>query len=106
MPTTVKAFSAAVEAYAATGQLAAAGDVAGLLLERGQDDPSVNNVLIGFAQALQAEYKLASAAMIEAQASTDLSLRIAAEPRLNAVKELAVKLLLRWPGERAIRRRT
>jgi hypothetical protein len=91
--TTLKAFSIAVNAYAAAGQLPAAGGVAGLLLERGQDNPTVHKVLIGFARTLQAEYKLASAAVIEAQASTDEAMRTAAEQRLNEVKELAVKLL-------------
>ena len=48
----VKAFSTAVKAYAAAGQLAAAGGVADLLLERGQDDPQVNAVLVTFARTL------------------------------------------------------
>ncbi|HEX4143027.1 MAG TPA: hypothetical protein VHY91_05715 [Pirellulales bacterium] len=91
--TAIKAFSIAVNAYVAAGQLPAAGSVASILLERGQDSPTVNKVLIGFARTLQAEYKLASAAAIEAQASTDAALRMAAEPRLAEVKELAVKLL-------------
>ena len=91
--TTVKVFSTAVKAYAAAGQLPAAGGVAGLLLERGQDDPTVHKVLMGFAGTLQTEYKLASAAMIEAQASADEAVRTAAEARLNEIKELAVKLL-------------
>ncbi len=72
--------------------------MAGLLLERGQDDPQVNAVLVTFARTLLAQYKLASAAMIEAQASTDLSLRITAEPRLTLVKDLAVKLLAPLAG--------
>ncbi len=92
-PTTVKVFSTAVKAYSSVGKLIEAGGVADLLLQRGQDDPQVNAVLVGFARTLQAQYKLASAAMIEALASTDLSQRIAAEPRLTQVKEMAVKLL-------------
>ncbi|HEY1786257.1 MAG TPA: hypothetical protein VGG30_11935 [Pirellulales bacterium] len=92
-PSTVKAFSTAVRAYAVVGQLPAAGAVAALLLERGQDDPTVHKVLMGFAGTLQTEYKLASAAMIDAQAATDVAVRTAAETRLNEVKELAAKLL-------------
>ncbi len=94
-PTQLKAFSAAVRAYATTNQLVQAGAVAAVLLDRGQDDVRVNKVLLGFAAAIQAEYKLASAAAIEAASDPDLSKRMAAEPRLTTVKELAGNLLPR-----------
>jgi cellulose synthase operon protein C len=93
--TMIKAFSAAVRAYATTGKFAEAGAVANLLLERGQDDPQVNSVLVGFARTLQAEFKLANAQAIEAQASPDLAARMVAEPRLTQVKELSSSLLPR-----------
>ena len=93
--TMLKVFNTAVKACVATGDMAKGGEVATLLTDLGEDTPDVNGVLVAFARMLYAEYKQASATLIEATAENDLAARQAAEARLTGTKELLGKLLER-----------
>jgi hypothetical protein len=75
--------------------MAKGGEVATLLTDLGDDTPEVNAVLVAFARMLFAEYKQASATLIEAKAENDVSAREQAEARLAGTKELLGKLLER-----------
>lgn len=94
-PTMLKVFNTAVKACVATGDMAKGGEVATLLTDLGDDTPEVNAVLVAFARMLFAEYKQASATLIEAKAENDVSAREQAEARLAGTKELLGKLLER-----------
>ncbi len=93
--TMLKVFNTAVKAYVATGDMAKGGEVATLLTDLGEDTAEVNAVLVAFARMLFAEYKQASATLIEAKAENDLAARETAEARLAGTKELLGKLLER-----------
>ncbi len=93
--TMLKVFNTAVKACVATGDMAKGGEVATLLTDLGEDTAEVNAVLVAFARMLDAEYRQASATLIEAKAENDLSARETAEARLAGTKELLGKLLER-----------
>ncbi len=90
--TMLKVFSTAVRAYVATGDMTKGGDVATVLTDLGDDVADINAVLVAFARMLFAEYKSASAALIEAKAENDSQAIATAEARLGGTKELLGKL--------------
>ncbi len=93
--TMLKVFNTTVKAYVVTGDMTKGGEVATLLTDLGEDIAEVNSVLVAFARMLDAEYKQASATLIEAKAENDLAAREAAEARLAGTKELLGKILER-----------
>ena len=87
-PTMVKLFNTAVRASVATGDMARGGETATLLVELGDDNPDVNNVLFTFAKMVDHEYKEAVAANLNAKTENKIIEIDATEKRLAGMTEL------------------
>jgi tetratricopeptide (TPR) repeat protein len=84
----LRTFLAGVRAYIAQADFAKAAETANAMADLGADDARINRILVGLAALMQAEWKKANAAAIEAQSGGDLTIKDAADARVKGTAEM------------------